>query len=251
MSYLLYCMFKSDGVKFTRELTGPAGEPVFVVGCEGLSAALSRAIASEERPRMGVLLAYANVIESFNRQRAVVPMRYGQWFDATSEVRAILGRHAARYRALLEWLDGCVEMTVHALLSCLAEVPDSPLNLPAAGVERFAPGKAYLAAREREFAAQDTFASGCEHIVRELKAAFAGLFKHCVSPRGQLARAPTLPTHFLVPAKSLGRFRHAFEGVRATSEVPLLMTGPWPAYNFVGETMPAGADVMNLVTARL
>jgi len=74
------------------------------------------AASPSSAPQLGDPLAYAKVVETFNLEEAVVPMRFGCRFPTLVEVRAWLRRNAAELHALLRRVDGCVEMGVRALL---------------------------------------------------------------------------------------------------------------------------------------
>jgi hypothetical protein len=96
----------------------------------------------------------------------------------------------------------------------------------AAGAAR--PGAAYLAARRLELA----LAQRCDRIVQRLREALAGRFRECIAEMGGAGRIPMASLHFLVERGALHAFREAFSRI-AETEAALMLSGPWPPYNFV------------------
>jgi hypothetical protein len=241
MSYLVYCILNGYRGPARPSLRGVSAQTVWVLDCDDLCAALSGDARSPEAaseppsaPQLDDLVAYAKVVEAFNRVETVVPMRFGCRFPGIAEVRAWLRRNAAQLRALLQRVDGCVEMGVRALL--LETSPPAPSARAAAGAAR--PGAAYLAARRVELA----LAQRCDRLAQQLREALSGRFRECIAEIGGVGRSPMASLHFLVERRALHAFRDAFARI-ATTEAALMLSGPWPPYNFVCSATTGGEEL--------
>ena len=94
-------------------------------------------------------------------------------------------------------------------------------------------GHAYLADRRKHYAVLDAAETEADATAVELRQALAG---HCVKaaverPRG--SGAPLLSLHFLVQRERVPFFREAFQAAERDRPERMLLTGPWPPYNFV------------------
>ena len=242
MRYLLYCIFRSPEFPGVETIGGAGEERVFLVSHRHLHAVLSR-LGSE---RLGAdvprLMNYEKVIEACHRKYPTIPMRYGCLFHAVSQVRSLLEQRRRQYEALLEELEGCVEMGLRILLP--EEVSDSHAPAEPAGEARGASGAnlplapggsghSYLAAQRRRYLAQDEAARSRGLMAARICRAFTGLFSRHRQESRQLAGARLLSLYFLVPRGKLEPFRQAFRGVSARVSGQFLLSGPWPPYNFV------------------
>lgn len=239
MSYLLYCLMRSDSRKVPASLLGVAKKPVFSIEHNGLAAAVSEDPTANET-QLEDLVAYTRVVEAFNQEQTVVPLRYGCRLNTPADLSGLLQGHGSHFRILLERLDGCGEMSVRALLN--SERGSSPLPVtpktPLFEARRL--GSAYLMARRSEFTALDTLTSECNRTAESIRAAFAGLFRDsAIEVRLRPLRGkPMIAVYFLVPRTALDQFREVFGQLRATRGLALLMSGPWPPYNFVSPVQP-------------
>ena len=69
-------------------------------------------------------------------------------------------------------------------------------------------------------------------IIERCRAAFAGLFVKCKVEMPTF-QSPMLSLYYLVPRNFLGDFRKTFRQVSVEEPAKLLVSGPWPPYNFV------------------
>ena len=122
-------------------------------------------------------------------------------------------------------------------------IADLTGNDPAFGIRQPATsisGKAYLAARKKHYAQEECITEAKNAIAAQFRAAFAGLFVKCKVETAAIANQqstinnPLLSLYFLVPGKSIDAFRRVFRNMRGRMETTkLLLSGPWPPYNFV------------------
>jgi len=110
MSYLVYCIFRGPLPGGLEISTGVEGQRVFMVGYQGLGAALSQ-LAGPELPRANSeILAYGTVVESFYRHLTVIPLRYGCKVKSPWEAVGLLRKNHNAFDALLHRLEGWAEM---------------------------------------------------------------------------------------------------------------------------------------------
>jgi hypothetical protein len=170
-------------------------------------------------------------------------MRYGCVVEQESQVIERLSAQGAHYEALLQELDGCVEMGLRVLLPSgpwAAVIPGGPEGSrevtgpcppdPAAAPDRL--GLTYLTARKAHYASQDRWTTEYRQAAERCQAQFAGLYVKCKT-EAPSPRLPLLSLYFLVPAPAVESFRQAFRQLTETESARLLLSGPWPPYNFV------------------
>ena len=235
MSYLLYCIF---GTSARQDLGLPVGigrQPVLVVAHNGLSAALSELAESDLVPDISQTLSYERVVEHFFRDQTVIPLRYGCQFENASEVISLLEDHHEEYQTLLRDLEGLNEMGIRVLLegseagTKTATSPVPPETFSGACNS----GTAYLAAKREHFLGLDRAGLDQRLLVDELCGPLSGLFVRRRVESPDLTRSRLLSLYFLVPRASVESFRQATRGLHPKESVKLLLSGPWPPYNFV------------------
>ena len=209
------------------------GQPVFPVAINGFSAAVSEISDAHLTPDVPRVMAYQKVIESFHSDRTVIPMRYGCVLRGRPQVIQLLKRNARRYESLFKELDGCVEMGIRLIIDdCRSSVAYLNSNNPASGIS----GKAFLAARKAHYAQEEHITEAKNEIVEQFRAEFTGLFVKYQVETASIAnrQSSMLSLYFLVPGKSIDPFRRVFRHMRRRMETTkLLLSGPWPPYNFV------------------
>jgi hypothetical protein len=213
------------------------------VARRGLSAALSEIGRADLAPDIPKIRAYERVVLSYHHRGAVVPMRYGCVVEQESQAIQLLEEHGPRYEALLLELDGCVEMGLRVLLPpgpWAAVIPGGPEARrevagpcppdPAAAPDRL--GLTYLTARKAHYASQDRWTTEYRQAAQRCRDQFAGLFVKCTT-EAPSPRLPLLSLYFLVRRPVVESFRQAFRQLAESEPARLLLSGPWPPYNFV------------------
>jgi hypothetical protein len=268
MKYLLYCVFDNSvcsvfnttdepGCNEPNSLIGVEGGAILSVSTKDLCAAVSKIFLpsgdkspSILNPDITVLLDYGKVIESIHRERTVIPMRYGCTFDKESQVIRFLEEGCRNFKAHLEELDGCVEMGIRVLNNgCEPGGVESGFvnhRTVNAGTFPSGTGRDYLNARKAHYAEEEFISKKTSSLIEKYEAAFDGLF---VKVKAELPsiniyrpaiRDLSLTLYFLVPRGSVQSFRAVFRQLSMNESAKLLMSGPWPPYNFV--TNAAGIE---------
>jgi hypothetical protein len=218
------------------------------------------------------LLAYKRVIESFHGNpaiSAVIPMRYGCFFAEISQVFRLLEEHGCEYQSLLEELEGCVEMGIRVIFpppeNQTLEIESEPPQSAIFSQKLADSGSAYLASRRAHYAREEQVIRENRAILEKCQAAFSRLFLKCrteIHPfpfplsrryglypppfanslggqRGTSMGPPVFPKektgglYFLIPRRAVESFRQIFGQVSLQEQARLLLSGPWPPYNFV------------------
>ena len=235
MSYLLYCIFRSPAQPRPGIPPGVGGKPVFVLAQNGLSAGLSALVESDLVPDISQTLAFERIVEHFYRDLTVIPVRYGCQLEDASEALWLLESHRDEYGALLDELEGLGEMGIHVLLdSSRAGTEDDAWPVPT----RSFPlpcnsGAAYLAAKRQLYLGLDRAGRHERLLVEELWGSLAGLYVRRKVEFPDSNRSRLLSLYFLVPRASVESFRRAARHLNPKKSGRLLLSGPWPPYNFV------------------
>jgi hypothetical protein len=227
--WLLYCVFQA-GVEEFEAPQGVEDGPVSVISTNGLGVAISRISPSALNPTLSRIRAYQRVIEAFHRHHAVIPMRYGSACETQSGVLRLLEEHSEEYRALLDELGDAVEMGIRILLPPVSGGAPSTGAGAAVTAESV---RAYLAARREWYAAQDRAAAEQESIRDRICTSLGRLFVRSRTESASLAGSRLLSLYFLVPRNRVEVFRQAFRELGLRESAKLLLSGPWPPYNFV------------------
>ncbi len=232
MSHLVYCVCE-NGPRAPKGIEGICQRPVTLVESSGLAAVVSDLPGGEHHRRIQEVVRYARVVEAFSQQRTVIPMRYGCCLSTEAAVKELLDQNQKQYRQTLERLRDCVEMGVRVLGRRQFGDGESEHPAPQPVTVGSPSGVAYLAARWAEFKARDSAAQDCGRVADWLRAGLAGLFKESVVEAGSFGGQSVASVFFLVRRERIERFREVFAGLCSSQQAAVLLTGPWPPYNFV------------------
>jgi hypothetical protein len=243
MTCLLYCIHRHPGPELIPPLLGVGGSPVYQVAHRRLRAAVSRINRGDLAPDLPRVQTYERVVLSCHRQDTVIPMQYGCAVEEESLIVRHLDEHGPQYEALLQELEGCVEMGLRVLLPSgpwagitpggpeeAREVAGPYPSDPEAAADHL--GLAYLTARMAHYAHQDHWTTEYRQAADRCRAQFASLSVKCKT-EAPSARLPLLSLYFLLPRPAEEAFRQAFRQLTETEPARLLLSGPWPPYNFV------------------
>ena len=188
---------------------GLDGAPLRAVRAGGLAAVVSEHPAPGP-PTPARLVEHERVLQAL-LPGGVVPVRYGTSAADDAAVAELVGAGAERFGRLLGLVSGRRELGIRIHLAG-AEPPART-------------GTEYLLGRlDRRLAAT--------RLAGEVDRALGPL----AVDRRLLGTRPELRLAYLVDAGRLGRFRAAVSALRCAQ--PVVCTGPWPAYSFVGGERP-------------
>ena len=236
MTFLLYgIVFSQSGGHPPPGLPpGVGGAPVRLIEEGGLGAAVSWIDPPDLTPNSARVLSYVKVVEALHADRAVLPMRYGCLVGEEPQVVELLRVHGEEYAAILRGLDGCVEMGGRVLLPT-----ESSVRCPPSGSEiEGGAGRAYLTVRAARYAREDEVARALAAVTERLRGALDGLAERTETDHGVRADRGLSSLYFLVKRGAVDSFRRAFRRISRTDSARLLLTGPWPPYNFAAPERP-------------
>jgi hypothetical protein len=204
--------------------------------CE-LGAVASETSSADLAHDVARLLAYFKVIDCYNRDHTVIPMRYGCVLETLPDISRLLEDHQREYLDLLAQLDGHAEMSARVALNESASLTDCRSNPPplAQYADRHddGPGIAYLARRSGYYAGQDDLEQRREEIRTTICGLAQGTFVRYTSDNGEPGGKGVFAFHFLVSRHGIDRFKKALRPLTAHADTSITITGPWPPYNFV------------------
>jgi hypothetical protein len=260
MKYLIYCIFHTPKHQKSAVPLGVDDLSVALVSNNGLTAAISGITQPNLLPNVSRILTYKQVVEFFHIDRTVIPMRYGCMLNAKQQVIRLLEEHGGQYGRLLDTIKGCVEMGILVLIAdCrLSERSvDADLSGKIVGAKRRSrfigedlrnselenshpqsairnphshiSGKAYLSARETHYDREDQMDKEIGTVLDHFRRAFSGLYIRFKSE----FQNHLLSLFFLVPRDAVEHFRQVFLNISQDAAAKLLLSGPWPPYNFV------------------
>ena len=179
--------------------------------------------------------AHHAVLEAVAERGPVVPMRLATLFASDAGVTGTLRERADDFRGSLSLIAARSEWGVKAYAAKPADPVADP-GLPATG-----PGAAYLQRRRAQLtASKDARAEA----LASARTVYAELGRFAVASRLYPPQAPDLAGQpapmvlnaaYLVANERAGEFSAAVADLTARHRfVQLALTGPWPAYSFVG-----------------
>ena len=240
MSYLLYCIFRGPLPPDFEIPAGVGGQRVVTTNDDGFGAALSKLAESASPLDASRLLAYEAVVESFHRHMTVIPMRYGCRVVCPYDALVLLRENHDGYGELLRELEGLAEMGIQLLLDASGDPVDAcappvrSIPLPSYGNS----GTTYLASKRERYVGQERAGVEQRELVEELCVSLEGSFVRHKVEFPSSRRSRLLSLYFLVPRDSVETFRSAVRRLPTNRSVKLLLSGPWPPYNFVDALQP-------------
>ena len=255
MNVLVYCIMRPADPSGLESIRGIGDEPISLVETDGLMAAVSRIVSPDMTPDLKRILQYQKIIEWFHYNSTIIPMRYGCLVGEESEVIRILKDHGEEYKRLLEELEGCEEMGIRILSSGCGVRSSGQRGLCPGGSLTYQanqlkseienkppphPGQAYLAVRKALYDQEESFNQENETLIEAYRNIFSGLFVKCKKegPSTRYIRMAVDNTllfslYFLVPKDLVNAFRQVFKKIPSKEGQKILLSGPWPPYNFV------------------
>jgi len=235
MKHALYCILRNQKHARDRFPAALGGAAVYLIANGELAAAVSTAPDSYGPAKALWAKDHARVVHALHRIFTVLPIRYGCSFETEAQVLALLHEHRSQFQTSLRELEGCEEMGLRILCCEKREPPPEARTCSATPLT----GTAYLASRRALYAARDREGKEAFQIIERIRQGFDGLFLKCNAERSAAGKVQLLSLHFLVRRESTERFRSAFRHMKGRVPERLLLTGPWPLYNFsVCEKIP-------------
>jgi hypothetical protein len=217
MKFLVHCIVREDP-------DAPPAEPgLCLVTAYGLAAVVSRVEETGLAPSVSSMLAFAKVVEAMHARQAVIPYRYGCLMESEPAIVRLLRDHRQEYAGLLGRLCGMTEMGIRILC------PARPVSVPGSSSS---PGAAYLAALRNRYGCGNSPAPEEAELADRIAGLLAGCYQEQRREISPAERGRLLSLYFLTPKTGVERFRSRVRQIRPPSGTKLLLSGPWPPYNF-------------------
>ncbi len=238
MKFLLYCLFASD----TKPQDELASIPVLnktsvqLFSHQELRAAASEMEELPDPSESSYLITYQQVVDFFHEQYTVIPMRYGSIFENQQALQEHLHNRYTSYIKLLEEINNCVEMGIRVLLSNNLEAMDVSRKMPEPPPSS---GSEYLEKRRQFYQQQDQSSPAIEHYVQILQQEFKQVtvqYHHehrWLVHESQKSPIFLISCHFLIYRQHVSTFQQIFHACQKRNHDQLMLSGPWPPYNFV------------------
>lgn len=230
MSFYVYCLSEEAAPLALEDVTGIRGAMVCVMSFGSI-----QAVVSKQDERVGVtrenVIAHQAVINRALAQTTPVPCRFGTAVTA-EELEKYIDSNKAKLEALFERVRGSVEMNIKVIWD-KEEIRRAATGVStASGIENLSPGRAFLMARQREIAGDETLKRSSEDIARWLKESFSGITRE-TSIAVRPAEAMVIKAAFLVEHSRIDLYRERVRLLREQrSDLRFMMSGPWPPYSF-------------------
>jgi hypothetical protein len=174
---------------------------------------------------------HESTIEGLLDGRAVVPMRFGSIFSNEAGLRAMLEENSEALLDMLDRVRGRHEwgVRVHADRSSMVQ----QLAPAAAGAKS---GGDYLRRRRAEMNADSEVSAAAARIASEVHEQLGARAERAVVLQPRQSTPGTLvTTAYLVPFVDQERFLACVQELQGRLPgISLELTGPWPAYSFIG-----------------
>jgi len=249
MKQLVYCIYESETGRPAEEpFEGVDGHLVHEVEAGGLAAAVSCIAVPGVSADIATMTGYHAVIDHFHRRCTVIPLRFGTLLDNELEVERLLQNQRSRYKKLLEELHGRIEMGIRVIMPDHKRSPETLLRTVQSSSGPRTPGLSYLASRKARHVTDSHLAEKNSKEIRVYSAPFAGLYSKAKSEISGFRQnnnelSTLLSLYFLIPRDALEDFRRAFGRLKSREPAKMLLSGPWPPYNFVlpSDSPPQGS----------
>lgn len=207
---------------------GLGGAVLRTLEIAGLAAVYSRHRTLRPRPSPELVLAHERVVEALMARGAALPLRFGTVLDREDQLAAAVEERQDELRGALERVRGHVELGVRVMRP---DEPGSGARSREVGLGRAVDGtsgRAYLLARAAEHRRADQAAGAIHRPLARLAAAS--------SVRDQPRPPAVMVAAYLVDVGRIDDFRARAEELAARhDDLALVVTGPWPPYNFAAE----------------
>lgn len=224
-------------------LLGIEQAPLFYLTYQNIAAVVSPMFTPQVLPTRSNVWCHENVIEGLMADHTVLPVRFSTIVRDTSTVQWVLEKNHHSLAANLEQVRGCVEVGLRVLwdgdISPLQAAQDLPKD---SGSVMARPGHAYMLKRLEEERRNRDCQQQAETLALQLHTALRHLavdhtLRVLATPRLLLTAA------YLIDQTLVETFRQQTIQLRAAfPHLRLLLTGPWPVYNFVTADMKGTYD---------
>jgi hypothetical protein len=167
------------------------------------------------------------VVARLHQDHTVIPLRFGCRLAGDAEIRKFMEERRTLFDILMKELESCVEMGISILLPSPEKAADPEITGEGAG-------RVYLKSRQVHFDRLEQWQRECELLAEEFRLHLSGHYVKAAG-EGPFSHRHLASLYFLVPRGSVEKFRVRARVFPGLGRARLLLSGPWPPYNFVTE----------------
>jgi len=196
----------------------------------GLQVVYSRLASQPAAPDLEQLRSFYEVIERLHARYDILPLRWGQFFPDPQVLTRAITMDSELYLKRLARLAGATEMGIRFLPTDGQSKPKS--------ISRHPPscrGRAFLEQRRSRYGMDAARQAQQRRIEETCRTSFAGLFHDIRSETERVLGADSqamILVSFLIPRTLVERFRRTYADLQPFEGGRMLLTGPWPPFNF-------------------
>lgn len=233
MSLYVYCL-SEENIDALEKITGVAGAKPHLISHGAIRAVVSDFGGEPIRVTRENVIAHEQVIDQVLAQTTPLPFRFGTVVPAI-ELRNYISSRREHLEALLARVRGAVEMSVKIMWDKNAVAATKKAEIisnqngedPASG-----PGRAFLLARQRALAGDETLKRRAEEIALWLDERLSDVAREAVLSV-QPTEALVVRASYLVERSRIDLYRERIKRVREErADLNFLTSGAWPPYSF-------------------
>lgn len=228
----VYCVLDSR-LQEIDENTGLNGCKLYCVSYEGISAIISDVQKVDYNANN--LLLHESVNEGMMRHSTVLPMRFGTVMSSDAKVKEMLERYFDDFNENFLRLAGQVEMGVKVIWP-VDEIKKDICSGVASGeheLSRIPAGIAYLKRRMKEIFIEEALKEKADKMAWEVDEILRPYFvDHRV--RTMVTEKMAINSSYMVFKNQAEMFRRKASEIKLLfPDIKILVSGPWPPYNFI------------------
>ncbi len=221
------------------ELKGISGSDLYDVFFDDVTAVVSNIHRNNVVASRPNIIEYADVIETLSQQFTLLPVRFGSVMESTDVIIKMLGRNYAEIQSNLRKVENKVEFGLKVFCDPEKAGADTRATVPVFSSDENSSGSGhsvyrnYLDKKLQEHRIQERHLAQIDLVIQDITDAFAHL-----NPLHKFQKMVTA-ANIINDLLLLGKDKKS-ELVLAVEELQkkykdlqMLLTGPWPPYNFV------------------
>ncbi len=227
---LVYAVLEASRPFRLPAIRGPGDSTLRTREVAGLRAVYSRLAPQPAAPDLEQFQTFYEVIERLHARYDILPLRWGQVFPDPQALTRAIAADADLYLRRLARLAGATGIGIRLLPADGRSQPED--------TSRHSPGsrgRAFLEQRRARYGMDATGQAQRRRVEETCHASFAGLFREL---KGETVQAPVADPQamilvpFLTPRTLVERFRQTYADLQPFEDGWMLLTGPWPPFNF-------------------
>ncbi len=220
----IYCLSKA-GISLGKKLKGLGGDPLYLIPWREVAAVVSHPCKKAYTHTTANAILHGKIVEEIQALSPVMPMRFPSFLEGKKDVREFLKKYYDVLEGHLQRVEGKCEISI----GLISPLPKKTLKQTAHITSCH---EQHLLQSHRLYEWEKGLYKRLEDMVEILS---DSLRPHWEERHIEYQDdSPLISLYFLVKKDRLGAFFKAHDELKKThTELRLLLSGPWPPYNFV------------------